>query len=370
MASPEVLDFAKLLAPIAGDSAVGVDLRADASPNSVYYKVKDARSMASRAERQMMMDGDEYKGAPPDWRPVLEHGLKALSEQSKDLEIAAFAIEALARQHGFVGMRDGFRLARELIEQFWDGIYPRPDEEGVVTRVAPLTGLNGEDSEGALINPITNIPITEGNNYGPYSAADHKLAVTLSSMMDEQVRQARLAEGGVSLQMFEQALAETPAEFFQRLVDDMKQCKDEFAKLCAVLDEKCGAQAPPSSNIRSALEASVEIVMSVAKDKLAVAPDEEAAAVAAGGADAGTAGAVTAPGTIRTREEAFKLLLKVAEFFHRTEPHTPVSYAIEQAVRWGRMPLPALLSELIPENTARDQFFRQVGIRPPEQSSG
>lgn len=366
MASPEVLNFAQLLAPIAGDSAVGVDLRADASPNSVYYRVKDARSTASRAERQMMMDGDEYKGAAADWRPVLEHGLKAISEQSKDLEITAFAIEALARQHGFAGLRDGFRLARELIEQFWDGIYPRPDEEGVLTRVAPLTGLNGEDSEGALINPITNIPITEGNNYGPFSVAHHKQAVTLASMMDEQARQARLADGAVSLQMFEQAVAETPAEFFQCLVDDMTQCKAEFAKLCAVLDEKCGAHAPPSSNIRSALEASIEIVMSVAKDKIAVAPSEEAAA----GAAAEGAEAVTAPGTIRTREEAFKLLLKVADFFHRTEPHTPVSYAIEQAVRWGRMPLPDLLAELIPENTARDQFFRQVGIRPPESPSG
>jgi type VI secretion system protein ImpA len=369
MASPESLDFQKLLAPIAGDSPVGVDLRADASPNSMYYKVKDARSTASRAERQLAMDGDEYKGPPPDWRPVLEHGLKAISEQSKDLEIAAFVIEALARQNGFAGLRDGFRLVRELIALYWDGIYPRPDEEGLVTRVAPLTGLNGEDSEGALITPITNIPITQGSSYEPFSAAHHKQAVTVSGIADEQARQARLAEGAVSLQMFEQAAAETPAEFFQSLVDDITQCQDEFTRLCAVLDEKCGAQAPPSSSIRSAIDASLEIVTSVAKDKLSVATDESSVATAEGG-EAGAAGGVTAPGTIRTRDEAFKLLLKVAEFFHRTEPHTPVSYAVEQAVRWGRMPLPDLLAELIPETTARDQFFRQVGIRSPDQSGG
>src|SRR5262245_53408857 len=124
MASPEILDFAKLMAPIAGDASIGVNLRADDSPNSLYYKVKDARSTASRAERQMMIVGmmtEEEKAKErfvlPDWKPVLEHGLKALAEQSKDLEIVAFVIEALTRQYGFPGLRDGLRLARELIGQ-------------------------------------------------------------------------------------------------------------------------------------------------------------------------------------------------------------------------------------------------------------
>ena len=168
--------------------------------------------------------------------------------------------------------------------------------------------------------------------------------------------------------MFERAAAESSTEFYMNLFSDMTQCAEEFGKLCAALDEKCGGHAPPASNIRSALEACIDIVKVVAKDKIGVAGGEDAAAgAAAAGTESGAAATAATPGAIRTREDAFRLLLKVAEFFHRTEPHTPVSYAIEQAVRWGRMPLPDLLSELIPENTARDQFFRQVGIRPPEQ---
>ena len=71
---------------------------------------------------------------------------------------------------------------------------------------------------------------------------------------------------------------------------------------------------------------------------------------------------------VRTREDAFRALLQVAEYFKRTEPHSPVAYALEQAVRWGRMPLPDLLTELIPEPSAREQIFKVVGIRQPEQS--
>ena len=72
---------------------------------------------------------------------------------------------------------------------------------------------------------------------------------------------------------------------------------------------------------------------------------------------------------VRTREDAFRALLQVADYFKRTEPHSPVAYSLEQAVRWGRMPLPELLTELIPEQAAREQVFKVVGIKPPEQSS-
>ena len=73
-------------------------------------------------------------------------------------------------------------------------------------------------------------------------------------------------------------------------------------------------------------------------------------------------------GQIGSREEAFRALLQVAEFFKRTEPHSPISYTLEQAVRWGRMPLPELLSELVPEDSTREQIFKLVGIRPEPEA--
>ena len=58
MASPEILDFEQLVAPIEGELAVGSDLRVDTSPTSLYYQVKDVRSTARAAERQAVMNGD------------------------------------------------------------------------------------------------------------------------------------------------------------------------------------------------------------------------------------------------------------------------------------------------------------------------
>src|SRR5262245_5818177 len=80
MATPEVLDLAKLLAPIPGEIPAGTDLRADPSPVSDYYVIRDARKTASDAERKLDQ-GDET--STPDWRPVLDRGTKALAEKSK-----------------------------------------------------------------------------------------------------------------------------------------------------------------------------------------------------------------------------------------------------------------------------------------------
>src|SRR5690242_7010393 len=110
MASPEVLDFAKLLAPISADKPTGVDPRSDISPTSLHYKIKSDRSTARGAERQAVTGDDT--ASPPDWKPVRQLGIKVLTEQAKDLEITAYLIEALLRLEGFAGLRDGFRLAR------------------------------------------------------------------------------------------------------------------------------------------------------------------------------------------------------------------------------------------------------------------
>jgi type VI secretion system protein ImpA len=363
MASTTVLDFAKLLAPISDATPAGVDLRTDLSASSVYYAIKDARTAARAAERQLVLDGEETTNRA-DWRPVLQRGLTALAGQTKDLEITAYVIEALVRQHGFAGLRDGFRLARELAEQFWDGLYPLPDEDGLETRVAPLTGLNGDNAEGTLINPIARVPLTEGDSIGPFAYCHYQQAGTVGQLVDADARAKRLEQGAVSLEMFEKAVAETPAAFFTNLVAELTECRDEFARLCAVLDDKCGQQAPPASNIRSALTAGLDTVTTVARAKLeTAAPPDASTDGEALPAAAAVNGHAAADGAIRTRDDAFRLLSLVAAFFRRQEPHTPISYALEQAVRWGQMPLPELLAELIPDESARAGLFTRVGIQ-------
>jgi type VI secretion system protein ImpA len=364
MASPEVLPIEELAAPIAGDVAVGVDPRADQSPTSVYYAVKDARSQARAAERQLAAAVDEEDAASkrPDWKAVFDNAVELLRSRAKDLEAAAYLIEASARLHGFAGLRDGFQLTYELVHRYWDVLFPLPDEEGVSTRVAPLAGLNGEDAEGTLPQPISTIPITEGRDFGPFSTWHYRQASELDRMADPQAKARRVEQGAVTMDVLLKAVSQTSPEFYRNLLEDVSQCADAFARLSAELDEKCGSVAPPSSNIREAIASCQRTIEAISRDRLAAAGPIDAPSAEGGAPPAEAAGSVYSGGPVRSRDEAFRMLLAVADFFRRTEPHTPVSYALEQVVRWGRMPLPELLTELIPETNTRENLFKMVGI--------
>lgn len=74
--------------------------------------------------------------------------------------------------------------------------------------------------------------------------------------------------------------------------------------------------------------------------------------------------------SIGSREEAFELLLAVARYFRRTEPHSPISMAIETMVRRGRMDFSELLAELLPEQQARNAVLTAAGIQPKSNKSG
>jgi len=113
---PEGFDLAALLAPITEEAPAGTDLRKDYSPNSLYFRLRDARAEARDAERaaDARSEGDAgpVETAPPipplaKWRIVRELSSEALAAHSKDLEIAAWLTEALLRSDGLIGLAAG-----------------------------------------------------------------------------------------------------------------------------------------------------------------------------------------------------------------------------------------------------------------------
>jgi type VI secretion system protein ImpA len=368
MPSPSTLDFESLLQAISEEAPCGVALKEGPATAPIYYQVKDAREAARAAERAGARGEDE--GGPaaqkPDWRLVVKLASDAIRDKSKDLWIAVWLLEGLVRLHGFAGLRDGFQLVRELCERYFDCIHPRPDDDGVATTVAQLAGLNGEGAEGALIAPIAAIPLTQGTSVGPLTGRDYADAEGIARTADPDARAKRIAQGATTLQMFETAASETSREFFLELRKDILAAIAEFDKLTTVLAEKCGmdrhgySAAPPSSKIAAALADSLARLQAIGGSVFVDSPPQ-------GGDDtqetSGYSASTASRGNISGREDAFQQLMRVAEFFRRTEPHSPVSYALEQAVRWGRMPLPELIRELVADDSVRRDLFRRTGMK-------
>lgn len=365
MPSPQVIDVSSLAAPVSADNPAGVDLRKDTSPRSLYSRIRDARKAARAAERNSLFDENQADaGADEYWRQVLDLAPVALKEITKDIEIACWMTEALVRKNGFAGLRDGFGVIRQLIESHWDGLFPLPDDDGVHTRLAALTGLNGEGAEGVLIAPIRSVAITEtGQNGHAYNYWQYQQALGAQRLTGEQDRAEQNRKNGFELSDIQNTVNESSQAFYVNLRDDVQEALNEFKRVDQMLTERCGtSDSPPTSNIITILGDILNTISHVARDKL---PVPEVAAATEDGAPGESGGA--AGGPIKTRADALRQLGHIAQFFRRTEPHSPLSYIIEKAVRWGDMPLGDLMRELIPDTGSRSTYSSLTGVHTSEE---
>jgi type VI secretion system protein ImpA len=56
---------------------------------------------------------------------------------------------------------------------------------------------------------------------------------------------------------------------------------------------------------------------------------------------------------------------RLAAQFRIAEPHSPLSYTLDDAVRRARLGLPELLKEMMPDLQARSAILSGLGIKPP-----
>jgi type VI secretion system protein ImpA len=183
---------------------------------------------------------------------------------------------------------------------------------------------------------------------------------------DPTVRQRRVEQGAVTIDMFQQAIAETSVDFLADLLDDLHQANEAVANFTTFLAARVTDKAalPPSSRIRETLEDCLRLCRSLTKDILR--QEESGAGEVDVTATAEKSGSTDGSG-VETRQDALRTLLRVSEYFRRTEPHSPVSYALEQAVRWAQMSLPELLSDLVTDRSTREEIFKRAGITPPPE---
>lgn len=366
MASDEIIPLDQLLAPISEENAVGTDIREDAAQDSAYYTIKDARNAARAAERNNMFDSDTSE-SDAEWRKILDLAPDILQNRAKDLEIASWYTEALIRRYGFQGLRDGFKLIKGLIELYWDGLYPLPDEDGLETRVASLTGLNGEGAEGVLITPIRNVYITEGSDPGPFNYWKYQQVLEVEKVIDDEAKREKASKLGFSNDDVERAVAESSESFYVNLSDDISEAIETYRAAGALLDEHCGINdSPPTSNIINILQDCLGAVKHIGKYKIPEPESDveiEAGGDSESGSDQTSAATNQVSGVVKTREDAFKKLLEISDFFRKTEPHSPISYMLERVVKWGDLPLESLIRELIPDSSARDYYGSLTGIK-------
>ncbi len=309
-----------LLTPIPGDDPAGPYLRYD----PLYDKIKDARR-------------DDPLLDPPvkaDWRVVADLTQDALAKKSKDLQLAAWLVEAQLNREGFAGLRESLQLIYDLLDKFWDHIHPIIEDGDADMRAAPLGFIASYLDLAVRLAPIT----AKG-----YSTAD--LAESRSVPSEDEAaadnaaaerRAQLLEEGKLSPEEFEEGFATTQKPWFKQVVADIDACQELVKKLEKLGDEKLGDAAPSYRKLREALnEARVQAGGLLAR-KLELDPDPvseepELDAMAAAGGD----------GTIsiepQSRNDAASRIAAAARYLRRETPTDPAPYLLLRGFRWGEL---------------------------------
>ncbi|MGH8075505.1 MAG: type VI secretion system protein TssA [Lysobacter sp.] len=337
-----MLELDELLSPISDARPSGEDL----SFSLEYDAIQEAR----RADDPSLEQGEwvtELKSA--DWAAVARHSSQLLQQRSKDLRLAVWWAEAQTRNHDFVGLARGYRLVARLCDVFWDDVHPQVEDDDLEQRIGNISWLIGHSTEWLRELPLTQAP------QGRFGLADFEAA--------------RGRQGDHSteptLETLEAARRDTPHGFYLRLTELLPDCRAALAELEQSVDARLGQEGPSFTALRDQLDHLCDTANRFAREA-GVLVDGEPPARGDDGVEAGTPAlpATGAPGNgaIGTRKEAIAQLRRVAEYFRRTEPHSPVAYLADKAASWGEMPLHVWLKRVIKDGDTLAQMEEMLDV--------
>lgn len=364
-----------VLAPI--EDSVGIDGREDeGAAGNLLREIRSQRKALVRLEQAAAMV-DEDVVIPEgswDWDAIGENAIEYLSTFGKDLEVAAVLMEVAARKAGLGDLAEATEAVAELVEAFWDqGLYPAEDEDGVETRFQPLSGLSGssQSGDGALINPLRrNVILPSGLRMLDKVKGDSLMqsAQTLTG----EAKRVKSDEARQAYADLEAAVRRSSPAGLAAAAALAARIEQAWKRLIAFISERTKPQYPSASRLNEELRTLNTWLAGLAPssdaggasvDAGVVAEDDGSSGAISGGGGAAVAGFVS--GRISRREDALKAVAAAAEYFQVHEPLSPIGTTLREVDRRARMSLHELLSELIPDDSARNDFYWRSGIRPP-----
>lgn len=366
-----VIDLKAILQPISDENPSGEYLRY----SGIYDEISEARRKDEALGKEDL--GIELKFA--DFAKVIELAVPVLEKESKDLQIASWLAEALVNQNGFEGLRDSLKLINGLLGKFWETLYPEIDEGDMEGRANAIAWM---DKEAALA--ITRAKITDGDGYSYFDYQDSKKYTfpdNIEMLEYEEQNKIKALEAEaekfnkVTAVKWEKAIGATRRAFCEELNVAIKECQDELKSLNLAIEQTFDVnQAPSLLDLKKILDDIAVETGKILKLKREEEPDEKdeeifEGEVAEDGNSRERGSMSSTRGAIQNRQEALKRLAELAAFFRKTEPHSPVSYLVTRAVKWGNMPLENWLQDVIKDETILYQLRQTLGFNTGIDSS-
>ncbi|KXO14341.1 Uncharacterized protein ImpA [Moritella sp. JT01] len=366
-----------LLLPIDGDQFCGIYLKSD---KQKFRPLRNEFNVAQTSQRQLMQtpdpaEMDSLQDANIEhWRSLSSSLIEIFKTTSKDIELAGWMLAAqIVIDPELNGLREASQWLQALVEGHWDEVHPVLPDNKIKSESDKLKEINafkvkgfvqlvGESEDSSLVySPFLMLPLIGDLNYSRYLSEERKGGLPelrqqyqnvamgerakVTSLMQNLVliRDAINAVEAHVVSVCQQYLLPQPGfKFVVGLITNVLKAMEYVSGLKSKNTLVTKAERQPETNESSHVDGG-EKNMQVKEDSV----NHHA-----------SLGGLPDNNQSFNRDDAFHQLRTLAEFFRKVEPHSPVSYLLEKAIRWGYLSLPELMSELLlnQEDTIKQVF--------------
>lgn len=295
-----------------------------------------------------------------DWPAVVTQTTRLLTTQTKDLRVAAWLAEALARTRGFSGVTQGCAIVQGLCDQYWDSVHPEPDDGDLELRIGALANFVQRS-----VQIVSTLPVTQGDGHA-YSSRDHDAAQQFehAASKDPDLR-GGVPDYKVTLAKFAASQKKTPRAFYASLHRDFNLAHLAWRSLAQSIDARLGVDGPSFTPVFDAFAQAERLLGRLFKEAGIVAsptpvPLDERADVPVTSEPGDVSGIVV--GELTSRAQALRQLELVAAYFRQAEPHSPVAYLASKAAHWGNMPLHEWLRAVVKDGASLGHIEELLGL--------
>ena len=379
----------KLKEPVNEQQYCGTYIKLD---RQAFRALRNVYNEANSAARKLLQTPDESEldelneNNINSWKRLSDQLCETFQKQTKDIELLSWLmVSQLYLDDTLIGFKNTLDLLNTLLTEHFDELNPvipeasikAQDEAGKLREsldfkmvaFSQMVGIGESDS--ILYAPMSQVRLLGNVSYFAYQSAE---------MKGECPKLREDLKKDVSAN----------ADKYKTTIETLKQCKTLCNDIYVLLGSKCqplGIQTPNFMFIINHLDRILKSVgfltgFSIEDKKVQTAEEPVQDNNASSPAEPQTAAvqtvAVQTAGVVNnsqsfellsknsevTREQVFEELANIAKYFRSTEPHSPVSYLIEKAIRWGHLSLPELLNELISDQAdTKNRIFTIAGLQ-------
>ncbi|MGF1722362.1 type VI secretion system ImpA family N-terminal domain-containing protein [Vibrio kyushuensis] len=403
-----MVDVNSLLAPISDDKPCGTYLKLD---RTAYRGLRNAYNSAQSSFRQLSETPDASSNQElleindAHWDTLRTSTQDALTKQTKDLEILGWYITSqLFTREPFANFSLATQVLNTLVEEHWADMNPLlPEEKRKATdeqaiakeitefRLKPLLQLIGESPDStAIFMPLQMLPLVGDVSFSDYLVSERngtlsdikqsalnqfssEVADTLNNLSNAY-QQLSNTEHYINEQCQKVAVSAVSFKFIKsNIADFINAIKhlvgekfshwplDDNYAIAAATNETSTVNASPLNEVMHSTQAGSSEATQTTSDSQnppanPIVTTNEVHQPPNSGQVLGNSGNLS----VTSRDQAFHELRKIADYFKQAEPHSPISFLLERAIRWGYLSLPELLEEMVGRDSQMLQHINQL----------